>query len=290
MAVIHNNYTNYVNGTDYNDQIYNYVTAYVHGRDGNDEVTNIAQIAFINGDDDSDIVVNYAGYGQVYMDGGEDNDYLANYGSGEATLYGGYDVEDYNEDSDILIGSSYAVDTFLVGEYCGYDVIYNYDSNDRINCATSGYYPVTPTVQGNDVIITGAAMYVVVKDVVGKQFNFTQTPSYGSMIFDTAEDVDENLWGIKSYVASEGAENIFVSRADGSDLIFGAAQDDTIQLYDTTLSEIVSTSANENSVTVNFATGKVAIVETSENISPTFKLTSGESYVYNRETNSWQEK
>ena len=81
-----------------------------------------------------------------------------------------------------------------------------------------------------------------------------------------------------------------MSRADGSDLIFGAAQDDTIQLYDTTLSEIVSTSANENSVTVNFATGKVAIVETSENISPTFKLTSGESYVYNRETNSWQEK
>ena len=289
MAVIQNNYTNYVTGTEMNDQIYNYVPAYIHGLGGNDEITNAAQIAFINGDAGNDVIVSYVSNSQVYLEGGTGNDYVLNYGQGVATIYGGYDPYNYDYDSDTLVGSPYAVDTFLVGEYCGYDVIQNYDFNDVIFCATTSGYPPTPYAQGNDIIITGDAMYVLVQGAAGKPLNFAYLPSYGGMTFDTAQDGASNLWGMQSFVATAATDNIFVSQSDGSDMIFGAAQDDVIHLYDATLSDIVSTSADENSVTINFSTGATAIVETADNISPTFKLASGESYVYNRTTNSWQE-
>lgn len=287
MATISNTYTNYVNGTDAADLIYNYVPAYIHGRDGNDQIANAAQVAFINGDDDNDAIVNYAGYSQVYLDGGEDSDYVANMGSGTATLYGGYDVYDYTEDNDILVGSPYATDVFIVGEYCGYDVIQNYDSNDIILCATTSGYPPQPYVSGYDVVIQGYGMTVIVQGAAYKQANFGYMNAYGNLQFDAAED--GNLWGNKGIVASVNSEDIFVSGFDGqSEMIFGAAQDDTINLYDATLSDIVATSVNENAIAVAFKSGETAIVSTTENLSPTFKLASGDSYVYNREAASWQ--
>ena len=287
MATIQNTYTNYVNGTDQPDLIYNYVPAYIHGRDGNDQVANAAQVAFINGDDDNDAIVNYAGYSQVYLDGGEDSDYVANSGSGTATLYGGYDVYDYTEDNDILVGSPYATDVFIVGEYCGYDVIQNYDSNDIILCATTSGYPPQAYVQGYDVVVQGYGMTVVVQGAAFKQFNFGYMNAYGNLQFDAAED--GNLWGNKGIVATANAEDIFVSGFDGQgEMIFGAAQDDTINLYDATLSDILATSVNENAIAITFRTGETAVVSTTENLSPTFKLVSGDSYVYNRAAGSWQ--
>lgn len=288
MAIIQNTYTNYVNGTDQPDLIYNYVPAYIHGRDGNDQIANAAQVAFINGDDANDAITNYAGYSQTYLDGGKGSDYVANMGSGTATLYGGYDVYNYTNDNDILVGSPYATDVFLVGEYCGYDVIQNYDSNDIIFCATTSGYPPQAYVQGYDVVVQGYGMTVIVQGAAYKQFNFGYINSYGGVTFDAAED-GENLWGTRGVVATANAEDIFVSGFDGQgEMIFGAAQDDTINLYDATLSDIVATSVNENAIAVAFRTGETAVVSTTENLSPTFKLVSGDSYVYNRAAGSWQ--
>ena len=288
MATIQNNYTSYINGTDLADLIYNYVPAYIHGRDGDDQIANAAQTAAINGDDDNDAIVNYAANSMVYLEGGEDNDYVANMGSGTATLYGGYDVDDYTEDNDILVGSPYATDVFVVGEYCGYDVIQNYDYNDIIFCATTSGYPPAPYVYGADVIIQGYGMTVVVQGAAYKPFNFGYMNAYGNIQFDAAQD--GNLWGTRGVVATAGADELFAGRFDGSEMIFGAAQDDTINLYDATLADIVATSVNENAVSVTFNTGETAIVATTENLSPTFKLGSGESYIYNREAGSWQQK
>ena len=64
---------------------------------------------------------------------------------------------------------------------------------------------------------------------------------------------------------------------------------DTVHLYDAALSDIVSTSVSDNSIAIEFNTGEVAMVSAAENTSPTFKLASGQSYVYNRETSSWRE-
>ena len=287
MAEIYNTYTNYVNGTGHSDLIYNYVPAFIHGRDGNDQISNIAQVAFINGDDDNDAIVNYAFNSQVYLDGGEGNDYLINAGSGIATIYGGYDVYDYRDDNDVLVGSPYAVDVFLIGEYCGYDVIQNYNANDLILCATTSGYPPYAYVSGYDVVIEGYGMTAIVQNAAYQPFNFGYMGSYGGMTFDAAQDSD-NLWGMKGVVATAAEDNIFVGRNDGSEMIFGAAQDDTIHLYDATLSDIVATAVSDGAVAVAFNTGETALVTTTKNLSPTFKLASGDSYVYNREAGSWQ--
>lgn len=291
MATISNTYTNYLNGTDQADLIYNYVPAYIHGRDGNDQISNAAQVAFINGDDDNDAIVNYAGFSQVYLDGGEDSDYIINAGSGAATLYGGYDVDDYTSDNDVLVGSPYATDVFLVGEYCGYDVIQNYEYNDIILCATTSGYPPVAFVQGFDVVVQGYGMTVIVQGAAFKPFNFGYMNSYGGVTWDTAQDVGDNLWGNKGIVATAGADELFVSGFDGQgEMIFGAAQDDTINLGDATLNDIVSTAVNDAAIAVTFRTGESALVATTENLSPTFRLAGGESYIYNRAAGAWQQK
>lgn len=289
MAVIYNTYTNYVVGTYESDLIYNYVPSYIHGLSGDDQISNSAQVALINGDDGNDAIVNYAINSQTYLDGGAGNDYIINAGSGISSLYGGYGVYNYYNDNDILVGSPYAVDFFIVGEYGGYDVIQNYEWNDAIYCATtSGYLPYVHE-QGNDVLIEGAAMMVVVQGAAGKQLNFGYTYGYGGISFDTEQSNGDALWGSKAIVATDSTEDIFVSGFDGQgEMIFGAAQDDTINLYDASLSDIVATSVNENAIAVAFKSGETAVVATSETLSPTFKLASGDSYVYNRAAGSWQ--
>ena len=85
--------------------------------------------------------------------------------------------------------------------------------------------------------------------------------------------------------------------ADGTRLIYangywqGAswdAQGDTIHFCDAVLSDIVATAVSDNAVAIAFNTGGTAVIGTTDNVSATFKLASGESYVYNRETFSWR--
>lgn len=290
MATIYNTYTNYVDGTNEADLIYNYVSAYVHGHKGNDQIANVAPVAYINGDNDNDAIANYAQNSFAYMEGGKGNDYVMNAGSGTSTLYGGYDVDDYYNDSDTLVGSLYATDVFVVGEYCGYEVIQNYESNDIILCATTSGYLPQAYVWGNDIVIDGAAMRVIVQGGAYKQFNFGYMSGYGTPSFDIAQDfASDNLWeNANTYFSTADADNIFVGKGDGNDLIFGTAQNDTIHLCDVTLSDIVATAVDDKSISITFNTGETTAVETSGNISPTFKLASGESYVYNRDSGSWQ--
>ena len=286
MAVIQNTYTTYVEGTSEDDLIYNYVSAYVHGNRGNDNIANAAPIAYMNGDSGNDLVGNNAWYSYTYLEGGRGNDYVINQGSGTASLYGGYGVDDYYNDSDTLVGGYYATDVFIVGEYCGYDVIQNYESNDIILCATtSGNLPYA-YVWGDDIIIDGTAMRVIVQGGAHRQFNFGYTNGYNAPSFDAAAD---NLWeNANTYYGTADADNIFVGKGDGNDLVFGTAQDDTIHLCDVALSDIVATAVNDNSISITFNTGETTAVETSGSLSPAFKLASGESYVYNRESGSWQ--
>ena len=290
MAVIYNQTENYLIGTWDSDLIYNYVGTYVHSFSGDDQISNGAPVALINGDDGNDSIVNYYGT-QVYLDGGPGNDYVANLGAGISTIYGGYDPYTSYSDNDILVGNLYAQDVFIVGEYCGNDLIQNYESNDMILCATSGVYAPTAYVYGSDIIISGYNMSVTVQGGAYKQFNFGYTYAYGGFSFDTATDDPQNFWGgANNFVGTAEADNIFVNKGDGNALVFNTDSSDTVHLCDAALSDIVATSVSDNSIAVVFNTGEVAQVAATENLSPTFKLASGESFVYNRAAGSWQQK
>lgn len=226
-------------------------------------------------------------------------------GSGNSALWGGWGGDD------TLTGGSGA-DTFLYNDNGGNDIITDANWNDtiylfqsdinnvgfyydswnnvmhlytgnsdlQVNCATGDYwYPMTyPVYQFAD----GTRLTYI--------NGYWQSASYDTAE-DTGADISTNpLWGnANTFYGTADADNIFINKTGGNDLIFNAAQDDTIHLCDTALSDVVATSVSENSIAVAFNTGEVAMVSTTENLSPTFKLASGESYVYNREAGSWQE-
>lgn len=284
MANIYNTSEGTVYGSYFDDAIVNDYPALVYGFAGNDQITNIGSFIYADADEGNDILINYASNAHVYLFGGGGNDYLANSGNSQATLYGGYQTS--GTDNDILVGNPYYPDIFILSPVGGNDVIYNYNSNDVIFCYYNDYSPPVPYVQGNDVIVRGPWMTAIVSGAAYQPLNFGYLP-YGTS-YDTASE--ESLWGnANTFYGTAGADNFFIDKAGGNDLIFDAAQGDTIHLCDTTLSDIVATSVSENSIAVAFNTGEVAMVGTTENISPTFKLASGESYVYNRESGAWQQ-
>ena len=139
---------------------------------------------------------------------------------------------------------------------------------------------------------SGGYPYPIYQFADGKRYFYTGG-GWLDWSWDAAEDTniaDSPLWSkMNTYYGTDDADNFFISKSDGNDQVFNAAQDDTIHLYDTSLSDIVATSVNDNIISVNFNTGENLQVSTTENISPTFKLASGENYVYNRESSAWQE-
>lgn len=290
MSTILNTYTNYINGTSDADVIYNYVPAVIHGNNGDDQIANVngGTIAYLAGDNGNDAIVNYAWNSQTYLNGGKGNDGLWNVGTGVSTLYGGYDVNEYYYDNDILSGSPYAVDFFVIGEYCGNDLIQNYDWNDAIFFATSSGYPPYIYNYGADVIIQSWGTSVTVQGAAYKPLNFGYMGSYNEPSYDTASDA---LWGASNvFYGTADADNIFISKGGGNDLLFNADASDTIHLHDVTLDDIVGTAVNDTSIAIAFNTGETAVIASEGTVSATFKLASGESYVYNRESASWQQQ
>ena len=102
------------------------------------------------------------------------------------------------------------------------------------------------------------------------------------------------LWGGSGFSTQDylyggaGADTFFTGKNDGTDLIFNADVNDTINLYDTNLSDIVSFGIDAGSIALGFNTGNVTAVATGETLSPRFQLADGSAYRFNRATNSWQ--
>ena len=108
-----------------------------------------------------------------------------------------------------------------------------------------------------------------------------------------AGDAGANLWGGAGFsadilVGGLGADNFLIGKNEGNDYISNAGAGDTIDLYDATLSDLISTAVNESQVSVAFNTGAVLTVENADTVTPVFQLADGGRYAYNRAANSWQ--
>ena len=224
-------------------------------------------------------------------------------GKGNSTLFGGAGGVD------VLIGEAGA-DCFIFGKGGGIDIILDAENEDTILL-----YNVNPGEvsfqydSANDAMALGfndgSALTVLSLTNNYTTFSYAMPDflfadgsrlwynkyngTWNSISYDAAEDFTTDWGNANTFYGTADADNIFIGKAGGNDLIFNAAQNDTIHFCDVSLSDIVSTSVSENSIAVAFNTGEVAMVGTTENISPTFKLASGESYVYNRESGAWQQ-
>lgn len=230
-------------------------------------------------------------------------------GSGNGNLWGGLGG------NDTLTGGEGA-DTFFFEYNGGHDVITDAESHDTIwlfntNISDFRYYwynyetNVMSLCLGTngwedgwlDVCCSNGtpwATYPAYQFADGTRLNFVGG-KWVTSSYDAAEDTGANiaanpLWGnANEFFGTAQADNIFVSRTDGNDLVFDTDSADTVHFYDAALSDIVSTSVKDNAIAIEFNTGEIAQVSSSDNISPTFKLVSGQSYVYDRESSSWRE-
>ena len=102
-----------------------------------------------------------------------------------------------------------------------------------------------------------------------------------------------NLWGGFGFSAdiltgNLGVDNFLLGKSEGNDHVAGADASDTISLYDSTLSDIVATAADETMIGIAFNTGFVVTVESTDSVTPAFQLSDGTRYAYNRTTAAWQ--
>ena len=235
-----------------------------------------------------------------------DNRIVDSYGNSQ--IWGGYG-------NDTLKGGG-GSDRFFFGLGSGNDVILDIswdDTIDLFNMTSSeffngrdnsfeynGWNEVTLNLNdGSSLKVyasSGLTPYFVLQFADGAMYDFNGYSLHNlDYSYDTAQDTGADiaanpLWGnANEFFGTAEADNIFISRSDGNDLVFDADSADTVHLYDAALSDIVSTSVSDNAIAIEFNTGEVAMVSATENVSPTFKLASGESYVYNRESSSWRE-
>ena len=109
-----------------------------------------------------------------------------------------------------------------------------------------------------------------------------------------AGDDGSMLWGgagtaADALLGGEGVDTFIAGRNQGMDNIFSAGVEDIVNLNDASLSDIVATAEVEgNKILVGFNTGNVIAVQSSDEVSATFKLADGSTHTYNHATKTWQ--
>ena len=119
--------------------------------------------------------------------------------------------------------------------------------------------------------------------------------TYGQDII-TAGSGGSSLWGgsgsygsgsYDTLTGGAGIDTFFWGKSDGSDVITNASSSDIINLYDVSLENIISAKTEGNEIYVRFDTGCDLLVESSENLSATFKLADG-NFKFNHSSGEWQ--
>ena len=101
---------------------------------------------------------------------------------------------------------------------------------------------------------------------------------------------DDSLWGGSGNTAdrltgNSGANTFFYGLGEGKDTLVSSSADDTVNLYNINLSDVMSGEITNAGVTVNMNDGSTLTVATSRDIK--FNLASGESYIANHSTKQW---
>jgi hypothetical protein len=204
--------------------------------------------------------------------------------------------------------TDFADNNILLSQAWGNTVIYNADGLDNIffdhplKDATFIDYDDNTVVFG---FRTGELAVIETNSDYSPSFNFTSGDSY-------VLDRDADLWTTPQLVAQQMLEeaawdsqqemmvntaeqlyadpnianNLFVSRTWHT-IVHGTDEFDVINLYDTSLSDVVAYSADDSAIALQFSNGTTLLVGSTGDTSPTFNLASGGSYTYNRDLGVW---
>ena len=200
----------------------------------------------------------------------------------------------------------------------GNRVISDYHSGDQITFTTE-YTDAYFDTSGNFHALSSTGA-LVIKDATGKLINICDSDSNpylkayaattseiidgrdfdGFEIIDGSPDSDtiyagddgSRLWGGLGDVADTlfggDGDDIFVTgQSQGADSLQNVSSADIVRINDAALSDIISTTENNGTISVNFSDSSIS-VQCSENLSPKFILADSSTHQYNRETKAWQ--
>ena len=123
---------------------------------------------------------------------------------------------------------------------------------------------------GDDVIFGDAKANVII-DGAGN-----------NVLWGGADTADDVLQG------GMGADVFFLGKGNGDDVVLNASSADLVNLFDTTLFDIVGTFEANGMISLTFNTGATVTVQSTENLSAAFQLADGSAFRFNNSTKSWQ--
>ena len=96
---------------------------------------------------------------------------------------------------------------------------------------------------------------------------------------------DSSLWGgdgnyDDTLTGGEGFETFFFGQYEGNDIIIGATEDDTINLFNIALSDVTSSETVSGGVKLNFNNGAYSLTMQDYSGTPTFALAQGGNWIY----------
>lgn len=103
---------------------------------------------------------------------------------------------------------------------------------------------------------------------------------------------NSSLWGggyfDDTLTGGSGTEVFWYGKYEGNDIINGAAESDTINLYNITLNEVTSSESVQGGVKLNFENGAYSLTMLNSSGTPTVMLSDGSNWIY--KSNSWVTK
>ena len=157
--------------------------------------------------------------------------------------------------------------------------VYNVDADIRLDGSTGKTFVNVYNVDasnsfGNDVIFGDANSNVIIEG------------GGNNILWGGAGSAADYLQG------GTGEDTFLCSRNEGNDIIVNASIADSINLYDVTLSDIISATEVEGNgtgtISLTFSTGNTLTVQGTDSMSAAFNLADGSSWRYHRGTGTWQ--
>ena len=218
----------------------------------------------LTGSSYNDTIYNSADY--CTINGGAGNDSINNSNGWYTTINGG-------KGNDTIYGCSSYADVFQYSTGDGNDIIYNYDSKDKISLSSSSSYSTTRS--GSDVIINVSSGSIRLKNASGKTLNITggsgkiTTQSGGIINYSNYKTVygsssADSITNSGSYVTIRGgAGNDTINNSgsrvvyqfnpstDGNDVIYGFKSNDTLSVPTSVRTYYWSNSGSDKIITVS---------------------------------------
>ena len=194
-------------------------------------------------------------------DWGDDDYYDDDY------YYDDYSYNDDDDDDDNYFNPNYIINDGITVNLFGYE-------NSTIDLS-SGMY-------GTAVNISAAYSYAfnaLYGNYASNAILAGVGPTYLWGGQDTASDVLVGGWSYDVF---------YYGKNEGFDMIQNASSVDNVNLYDSTLSDIVATYYDGVTLSLQFNTGNFLNVGCTDYVSPVFILSDGSAYTFNRATYSWQ--